>query len=144
MRLGTEGSMREESAAFFLGKPIDNSQVVRQVDPRSSREIWFLLVLVALLVSGLVLYAWPALQIRNTGMTTVQLSREKERLLEANRKLRLEKAALENLKRVEAIATRDLGLLPPAPENSVVVETQKPFPPGAQVASGKTEGSASN
>jgi cell division protein FtsL len=136
--------MREESAAFFLGKPIDNSQVVRQVDPRASREIWFLLVLVALLVGGLVLYAWPALQIRNTGMTTVQLSREKERLQEENRKLRLEKAALENLKRVETIATRDLGLLPPTPESSVVVETQRPLPLGAQVASGKTDGSPSN
>src|SRR5206468_3888315 len=137
MRIPGAGSMREESASFFLGKPIDNSQVVRQVDPRVSREIWFLLVLVALLVGGLVLYAWPALQIRNTGMTTVQLSREKERLLEENRKLRLEKATLENLKRVETIATRDLGLLPPTPESSVVVETQKPLPPGAQVASGK-------
>lgn len=136
--------MREESAAFFLGKPIDNSQVVRQVDPRVSREIWSLLLLVALLVGGLVLYAWPALQIRNTGMTTVQLSRERERLLEENRKLRLEKAALENLKRVEAIATRDLGLVPPAPESSVVVETQKALPPGAQVASGKTDGNPSN
>jgi cell division protein FtsL len=144
MRLGNEGSMRDESAGFFLGKPIDNSQVVRQVDPRASREIWFLLVLVALLVSGLVLYAWPALQIRNTGIAAVQLSREKERLLEENRKLRLEKAALENLKRVETIATRDLGLLPPPPESSVVVETQKPLPPRGQVASGKTEGSASN
>jgi cell division protein FtsL len=136
--------MREESAAFFLGKPIDNSQVVRQVDPRVSREIWFLLILVALLVGGLVLYAWPALQIRKTGMSAVQLSREKERLLEENRKLRLEKAALENLKRVETIATRDLGLAPPSPESSVVVETQRPLPPGAQVASGKPDGSPSN
>ena len=144
MRIQDGGSMREESAAFFLGKPIDNSQVVRQVDPRVSREIWFLLILVALLVGGLVLYAWPALQIRNTGMTTVQLSRDKERLLEENRKLHLEKAALENLKRVETIATRDLGLAPPSPESSVVVETQKPLPPGARVASGKTEGSPSN
>ena len=55
------------------------------------------------------LYAWPALQIRNSGMTAVQLSREKERLREENRKLRLEKAALENLRRVETIAERDLG-----------------------------------
>ena len=134
----------EESGAFFLGKPIDNSKVVRQVDPRASRDIWFLLLLVALLVAGVVLYAWPALQIRTTGMSTVQHAREKERLIEENRKLRLEKAALENLKRVEAIATRDLGLAPPAPERSVVVETQKPLPPGARLASGKPEGSSSN
>jgi len=132
--------MRDD-AAFLLGKPIDNSQVVRQVDPRASREIWFLLLLVALLVAGLVLYAWPALQIRNTGMTAVQLSRERERLIEENRKLRLEKAALENLRRVEAIARRDLGLVPPAPERSVVVEAPKPPPPEARLASRKDEGS---
>jgi cell division protein FtsL len=134
----------EESGAFFLGKPIDNSKVVRQADPRASRDIWFLLLLVALLVAGLVLYAWPALQIRNTGMTTVLHSRERERLIEENRKLRLEKAALENLRRVETIAVRDLGLLPPSPERSVVVETQAPLAPGARLASGQAEGSASN
>lgn len=136
--------MRDESAAFLLGKPIDNSQMVRQIDPRASRDIWFLLLLVALLVAGLVLYAWPALQIRTTGMTAVQLSREKERLIEENRKLRLEKAALEDLGRVEAIARRELGLLPPSPESSVVVETVKPLPPGAHVASRKTDGGPAN
>ena len=135
--------MRDDSA-FLLGKPIDNSQVVRQVDPRANRDIWFLLLLVALLVSGLVLYAWPALQIRNTGMTAVQLSREKERLIEENRKLRLEKAALENLRRVETIATRDLGLVPPDPERSVVVETPRPLPAGSRLASRTGEGGSPN
>ncbi len=127
-------------AAFLLGKPIDNSQVVRQVDPRTSREIWLLIFLVFSLVGGLVLYAWPALQIRNTGMTAVQLSREKERLLEENRKLRLEKAALENLRRVETIAVRELGLRPPAPESTVVVEPPSPLPPGAHLASRRPPG----
>ena len=48
-------------------KAIDNSQVVREVDPRSSRDLWLLLVLVAALVGGLVLYAWPHLQLRQAG-----------------------------------------------------------------------------
>ena len=62
------------------------------------------------------------------------LDREKQRLIEENRKLRLEKAALENLKRVETIAARELGLQPPAPERSVVVEVEKPKAPGTTVA----------
>jgi cell division protein FtsL len=136
--------VRDERNAFLMGKAIDNSQVVRQVDPRASRDIWFLLLLVGLLVAGLSLYAWPALQIRNTGMTAVQLSREKERLLEENRKLHLEKAALEDLARVEAIATRELGLVAPAPESTVVVETRKPLPSGSRLASQRGEGSATN
>ena len=80
------------------------------------------------------LYAWPALEIRRTGQAAIELDREKERLLEEKRKLNLEKSALENLGRVETIATRDLGLEAPAPEQSIVVEVPPPLPPGALVA----------
>jgi cell division protein FtsL len=125
--------MRDENVVL-LGKPVDNSRVVRQVDPRSRREIFLLILLVAVLAGGLGLYAWPALEIRRASQASVDLYREKERLLEDNRKLKLEKAALENLSRVETIAETDLGLAAPAPERSVVVEVAKPLPPGANVA----------
>jgi hypothetical protein len=42
--------------------------------------------------------------------------------------------ALENLSRVETIATRDLGLGAPAPERSIVVEVPPPLPPGTLMA----------
>jgi cell division protein FtsL len=126
--------VRDESVVR-IGKPIDNSRVVRQVDPRSRREILLLVVLVTLLAAGLGLYAWPALEIRRAGQAGALLDREKERLIEENRKLRLEKAALENLSRVESIASRELGLAAPAPERSLVVEVEKAAPAGASVAS---------
>jgi cell division protein FtsL len=116
-----------------LGKPIDNSGVVRQVDPRSRREILLLILLVSVLAAGLGLYAWPALEIRRAGQAGALLDREKDRLVEENRKLRLEKATLENLRRVEAIAGQD-GLVPPTPDRTIVVEVEKPLPPGAKVA----------
>jgi len=125
--------VRDEGVVRF-GKPAFNSRVVRQVDPRSRREIWWLILLVAVLAGGAGLYAWPALEIRRAGLAAVELDQEKERLLEENRKLSLEKAALENLQRVETIATRDLGLVAPAPEESIVVEVPPPLPPGALVA----------
>jgi cell division protein FtsL len=106
----------------LLPKAIDNSQVVREVDPRSSRDLWTLLMVVAALVAGLVLYAWPNLQLRQAATAKEELSRERARLLEQNRKLRLEKAALEDLRRVETIATRDLGLRRPPAEAVIVVE----------------------
>jgi cell division protein FtsL len=105
---------------------VDNSQVVREVDPRSFRDLASLLVLVAVLVVGLVLYAWPHLESRQTGMATERMNRERERLIEQNRKLRLEKAALENLRRVEAIAAKELGMAPPLPERVIVVERPQP------------------
>jgi cell division protein FtsL len=119
----------------LLPKAIDNSQVVREVDPRSSRELWLLVGLVAALAGSLGLYVWPTLMIRQTGTAAEQLSRERERLVEENRKLRLEKATLEDLRRVEAIARRDLGLATPAPERLVVVERPASAPEGSQVAS---------
>jgi len=126
--------MRNESV-LRLGKPVDNSRVVRQVDPRSRREILLLVLLVAVLAAGLGLYAWPALEIRRAGQAGALLDREKQRLVEENRKLRLEKAALENLRRVEAVAGKELGLQAPAPERSVVVEVEKPKAPGSTIAS---------
>ena len=121
---------------------IDNSQVVREVDPRASRDLWGLAVLVLTLVGGLVLYAWPHLQIRETSRAQDRMSRQREQLLEENRKLRLEKATLESLRRVEAIAVRDLGLVAPPPESLLVVERPVPTAPGAKLARGKDEGEA--
>ena len=125
--------MRDEGVVL-LGKPVDNSRVVRQVDPRSRREIWLLMLLVALLAAGLGLYAWPALEMRRAGQESVELYRQKERLLEQKRKLQLEKAALENLGRVEAIASKELGLEAPAPERSIVVEVPAPLPKDMTIA----------
>ena len=89
-----------------------------------------------MLVLGGVLYAWPHLQLREASKETQELSRDKERLLEENRKLRLEKATLENLRRVETIASRELGMKPPAPENTIVIELPEAPVPAARVASG--------
>jgi cell division protein FtsL len=119
----------------LLSKAIDNSQVVREVDPRSSRDLWTLLMVVAALVAGLVLYAWPTLELRQAAVAKQELARERDRLLEQNRKLRLERAALEDLRRVEAIAGRQLGLRRPPAEQVVVVERDRPpAPDGALLA----------
>ncbi len=123
-----------ERGVVLLGRPVDNSRVVRQVDPRSRSEIWLLIVLLILLAGGLGLYALPALEIRRASQESVLLYREKERLLEQKRKLQLERAALENLRRVETVAERELGLRPPRPEQAVVVEVSKPLPQGSTIA----------
>jgi cell division protein FtsL len=128
----------------LLPKAIDNSQVVRERDPRAGRELWLLLAVVAALVAGLVLYAWPSLELRQAAQARARMEKEKERLIEENRKLRLERSTLENLRRVEAIATRELGLVTPPPERVVVVEQPPPPPPESQLASHLEAGGAKN
>jgi cell division protein FtsL len=123
---------------------LDNSQIVRERDPRASRDLVALLLLVALLVGGVALYAWPHLELRQTGIASEQMQRERERLVEENRKLRLEKASLENLDRVEAIAEKQLDLKRPAAADVYVVEAPAPLPEGARLASAKTASSERN
>jgi cell division protein FtsL len=133
--------MRDDEPVLLMPKLIDNSRVVRQADPRSTRELMGLLVLVGLVVAGLVLYAWPHFAVRETGNETNRLAQERDRLLEENRKLRLEKASLEDLSRVERIATRKLGLETPPPEQVIVVVRPKAPPQGTRLArDGKVEG----
>ena len=61
--------MRDD--AFGLSfKSIDNSRVVREVDPRANRDLWWLLLLMSVLVGGILFYAWPHLQLRRTGIAT--------------------------------------------------------------------------
>jgi cell division protein FtsL len=120
-------------SALIGGRAIDNSQVVREVDPRHSRDLWAVLVLVLALAGGLGFYAWPHFAAQRTSADTRRLQREREQLVEQNRKLRLEKARLEDLHRVEKLATR-LGLVTPGPESVVVVERAAPPAAGEQVA----------
>lgn len=131
--------MRDDGlgGVVLLPKSIDNSKVVREVDPRSSRDLFWLLALVALLMGGLVLYAWPHFELRQAGLETEQMQREKDRLIEENRKLRLEKASYESLGRVETIATRDLGLVRPPADRLIVVEQGPPLADGERLASAK-------
>jgi cell division protein FtsL len=128
--------MREDdlSSVVLLPKLIDNSRVVRQADPRANRELLGLSILVGIVVAGLVFYAWPHLAARETGNATNRLSLERDRLVEENRKLHLEKASLEDLHRVERIATKRLGLELPTPEQVIVVEKPRALPEGAHVA----------
>ena len=113
---------------------LDNSHIVRERDPRASRDLLFFFLLVAFLVAGAGLYAWPHLELRQTGIETERMQRERERLREENRKLRLEKAALEDLRRVERIAEKEVGLRRPAAEDVFVIEAPKALPDGSQLA----------
>lgn len=124
------------------GRTIDNSQVVREVDPRRSRDLWAVLLVVVALAGGLGFYAWPHYAAQRTSAATERLQREREKLVEENRKLHLEKASLEDLRRVEKIA-KELGLEAPAPERVVVIERPAPAA-GARVAGGREEAGAPN
>ena len=120
--------------AIHVEDSIDNRRVVRTRDDRMSKDLLWIGGIVLVLVGLFVAYGWPRAALRDTGSSAGKLQREQEKLLEENRELRLEKAALQDLKRVETIATESLGLHSPLPTNVIVVERPQNLPQDARMA----------
>jgi hypothetical protein len=133
MRDDVSASASSSDPFVLLPRATTNSQVVREVDPRASRDLWLLLMLVAGLVGGMALYAWPRVQAHGIDGRSQQNQKRHEQLVEQNRKLRLEKARLERLERVAAIASK-LGLSAPETSRLYVVEPANAPPVPAQMA----------
>lgn len=120
--------------AVHVEDSIDNRRVVRSRDDRMSKDLLWIGGVVLVLIALFVAYGWPRAALRDTGSSAGKLQREQEKLREENRELRLEKAALQDLARIQAIATGSLGLQSPPPANVVVVERPQNLPKDARVA----------
>ena len=120
--------------AVHVADSIDNRRVVRSRDDRMSRDLRWIGGAVLLLIGLFIAYGWPRAALRDTGSSVGRLQRERDKLLEENRELRLEKAALQDLKRIETIANGSLGLQSPAAANVIVVERPQNLPRDSRVA----------
>ena len=95
---------------IYYIKPIDNSRLVPVVDPRSRRQYKGILFLAAA-VFGLFLFsAWQRFNGVEDGYRLESLRIEKQKMLESNRKLRLEEASLGDPVRIDTIARNELGM----------------------------------
>ncbi|MBP6705100.1 MAG: cell division protein FtsL [Vicinamibacteria bacterium] len=120
--------------AVHVEDSIDNRRVVRSRDDRMSKDLLWIGGVVLVLIALFVAYGWPRAALRDTGSSAGKLQREQEKLREENRELRLEKAALQDLARIQAIATGSLGLQSPPPASVVVVERPQNLPKDSRVA----------
>lgn len=118
-----------EIRGMFMGTPeiyfpkrIDNTRVIRIVDPRRRREmlsfgatlvVFFLLVMVYLL---------QHLSAIEYGYRIEQAKAEHSVIVESNRALKLEESSLTDLERIEAEA-RKLGMVPPVAGQIQVIES---------------------
>jgi cell division protein FtsL len=120
--------------AVHVEDSIDNRRVVRTRDDRMSKDLLWIGGVVLILIGLFVAYGWPRAALRDTGSTAGKLQREQEKLLEENRELRLERAALQDLRRVQMIATGSLGMQTPASANVIVVERPQNLPKDSRLA----------
>jgi cell division protein FtsL len=117
---------------------VRNHRVVREVDRAGTREMWqwafVLLGLVAVLVGSVSLH----FLVLNHRYAIERLVKAKAAEDELTRHLLLERATLLAPQRLERIATRQLGLVPPAAQKTIVVERVTPAaPPGRGVVASR-------
>ncbi len=111
-------------------KQIDNSRLVRVADPYERRQfLLWLLVGVMLFAVGLA-YTWQRFELVRYGYSIEELKSQRDRLMEANRQLRLEEASLRSPERIDALARNQLGLGPPSPGQVVKLEEPGATPEG--------------
>lgn len=117
--------------AIEPGRRWRNTPVIREMDNR--RVLWFWRVLAAVVVASLPVgfYLVQHMEYVRIRYATEELRAREARLLEAERRLRIERAVLQSLPEVERKAGKDLGLEPPAPGHVVV--TPAADPDGARI-----------
>ena len=106
---------------FYFPKVIDNSRLVKVVDPRRRREIRMFSASVAALFLLLMFYAWQHFRAIEYGYRIEAQTAERDRLVELNRVLKLEEASLRDPGRIDALA-RQMGLGSPQPGQVVHLE----------------------
>src|SRR5262245_38949665 len=109
---------------FYFHKIIDNSRVVKVVDPKRRREIRIFSASVAALFLLMMFYAWQHFRAIEYGYHIEAQKAERDRLVELNRSLKLEEASLRDPGRIDALARR-MGLESPQPGQVVRLETEE-------------------
>lgn len=96
-----------------------NLPVVRELDRNRARWIWTVLIGLAFALAPVAVYVVQSMRYVEAGYAIEELRKSEERLLESERRLRIERAVREALPGVERNAEK-LGLVRPAPDRVIV------------------------
>lgn len=123
------GNELSETRGMFMGTPeiyftkrIDNSRVVRVVDPKRRREMLYFGGMLSLLFLVVMVYLLQHLSAIQYGYRIEQAKAEQNSMVESNRELKLEEASLKDLERID-IEARKLGMIPPIAGQVQLIES---------------------
>lgn len=84
-----------------------------------------LLILLALFllmfIGGSLFYVWSRIQVIQVGYAISEALKEERNLTLVNKKLRLEIATLKSYERIEKIASEELGMVKPKPDQVIII-----------------------
>ena len=121
---------------YAIRKDVRNNPIVREVDHDRYREMWRSVAVGVFLVTVLLFSAWQHFELLRHGYRQDEVQRERAAEAEINRHLRLEIDTLRSPARIEKLATRDLHMVSPGPDEASVIERVLPAsaPPSSVVA----------
>lgn len=106
---------RPASAEFHTIKRIDNSRLVRNVEPARLRGFYRTAALGAMVAAFFMLYIYQHFHCIDLSFQLEDLKGKQTQVRALNSELRLEIEALRDPRRIDAIAQRQLGLTEPLP-----------------------------
>ena len=104
---------------YATHRPVLNAYLVRQRDRRRLRELAMVLALALPLAGSVLAYTWIHLQVLGAGYRIDARERQLHRLVQEERRLRLEASYLASPDRVGRRAAEELGMQAPAIEQMV-------------------------
>jgi cell division protein FtsL len=117
-------------AEFQTVKKIDNSRLVRNVEPAKMRNLWKTVALGGVVAAFFMLYVLQHFRCIDLSFQLEALKAQETKAAALNSELKLEIAGLRNPMRIDVIARRQLGLTEPLPTQVQEYEA----PAGAEVA----------
>jgi cell division protein FtsL len=120
-------------AEFQTVKRIDNSRLVRNVEPAKMRNLWRSVALGGIFATFCLLYVFQHFRCIDLSFEVEALKAQETKAAALNSELKLEIAGLRNPMRIDVIARRQLGLTQPLPTQVQEYEA----PAGAEVAAAR-------
>jgi cell division protein FtsL len=124
---------QNDTFEYAIRKDVRNNPIVREVDEERHRELWQSVGIGVVLVLALLFSAWQHFELIRHGYRLEQMQRDRAAEGEVNRHLRLEIETLRAAQRIEKLATEQLGMIEPGPNDTVILE--RVVPPQAPTAS---------
>ncbi len=109
---------------YIQSSRLPKQDPVKERDPVQFRSLMLILLTCSLLVVGVLSYIWRGVEIFSLGYKMRDIYSQQRLLKEQRQKLILEREALRSLKRVETIASSDLNLVKPNPDQVIILSEQ--------------------
>jgi cell division protein FtsL len=112
-------------SADSIRKTIPGQRPVKERDSRRIRNLLLIVVVGIGVLLPFFTYTWQQIEIIGYGYQIQELKKQERELLEVQKELKIRKAELESLDRIERIARTKLGLADPDPARRFVIVLSK-------------------